>query len=149
MIQPDGPTTFYIAGPMTGYENSNYPAFDDARDMLHSNGLVAISPADLSRTASIVTDEERKNGALPENGLALYMRNDIPEVAKADGILMLVGWEASKGANIELMIALICNLVVWVQVEDTDGNLQIIEARPTPDLFLITAHILELNTEVE
>jgi len=141
MIEPDGPTTFYIAGPMTGIEEYNFPAFDDARDMLHSHGYVAISPADMDRELGYF-----KDGTEAEN-LANYMKRDLEQVAKADGILLIEGWEASRGANIELTVALICNLVVWVQVEDTDGNHQVIEAKPTPDLFPVLAHILELNTE--
>lgn len=143
MIDPEGPTTFYIAGPMTGIEDLNFPAFDEARDMLHSNSYVAISPADLDRELGYHTE-----GTVAEN-LANYMKRDIEAIAGADGILLLVGWEASQGAQMELMVALICNLVVWVQVEDTRGVLQVIEARPTPDLFPIFAHILALNTEVE
>jgi hypothetical protein len=141
MIQPEGPTTFYIAGPMTGIEEYNFPAFDNARDMLHSNGLVAISPADMDRELGYF-----KDGTFNEN-LALYMRRDLEQVAKADGILMLEGWEASRGSNIELMVALICNLVIWVEVRDTEDNLQVIEARPTPDIFMAIGHILALNTE--
>jgi hypothetical protein len=147
MIQPDGPTNIYIAGPMTGYPESNYPAFDEARDMLLKNGYVPISPADMSREANLISQEDIDSGVMPPSTLQEFMRKDIPAVATADGILLIEGWEASKGANIELMVALICDLVIWVQVTDTAGDLQVIEARPTPDLFLITAHMLALNTE--
>ena len=141
MIDPEGPTTFYIAGPMTGIKDNNVPAFDDARDMLHSYGYVGISPADLDRALGDYTE-----GTTAEN-LANYMKRDLEQIAKADGILLLVGWEGSQGAQMELMVALICNLVIWIQVVDTRGEKQVIEARPTPDLFPIFAHILALNTE--
>jgi hypothetical protein len=39
----------YVAGPMTGYPGFNYGAFDEARDLLASEGWDVISPADLDR----------------------------------------------------------------------------------------------------
>ncbi len=41
--------TIYIAGPMSGYPQYNFPAFDEARDELRENGWQVVSPADMDR----------------------------------------------------------------------------------------------------
>ena len=39
--------TIYVAGPMRGYENYNYPAFDRCSRVLREQGWNAINPAEL------------------------------------------------------------------------------------------------------
>ena len=43
------PLTVYVAGPMRGKKFFNFPAFDDAKEDLESQGFSVISPADLDR----------------------------------------------------------------------------------------------------
>lgn len=79
----------YIAGPMTGYNDYNRDAFNDAADDLRSLGHVAINPA-----------------VLPD-GLeqAEYMDICLAMIRSADGVLFLDGFENSLGAKVEFAYA--------------------------------------------
>jgi hypothetical protein len=89
-------STIYVAGPMTGYPEFNYPAFRAAEDELARLGHLVLNPV----------DSERYN---PTPGTAQswqwYMRHAIRMVLEADGIALLDGWEESKGARLEHTIA--------------------------------------------
>ena len=43
--------TIYVAGPMRGFENYNYPAFDRCARVLRGQGWIVINPAELDREA--------------------------------------------------------------------------------------------------
>jgi hypothetical protein len=79
----------YIAGPMTGLPNFNYPAFHAAEKSLRARGYEVLNPA--------------RN---PEQSDWLgYMRHAVKQVAESDGIALLPGWEQSRGARVEFQLA--------------------------------------------
>lgn len=86
-------TTLYIAGPMTGIPENNYPAFHDAERRLRLMGFDVLNPAN--------------NEFLPdfEPTWADWMKIAIAQLIRADGIALLDGWENSKGARLENQIA--------------------------------------------
>jgi hypothetical protein len=92
--------SIYIAGPMTGYPEFNFPAFDAARDNLERDWNV-ISPADMDRELGFdpawddVTSEFLRDA----------MRRDIDAVMHVDALYALAGWEQSKGASAEVALA--------------------------------------------
>lgn len=101
----------YIAGPMRGIKDFNFPAFDRARDLANVNGLVAISPADIDRENGIHETTE-----LPQSleEAAHVNREFVERDVKAllslraelgDAIALLPGWEKSTGAVAEFFIA--------------------------------------------
>ena len=82
----------YIAGPMTGLPEFNYPAFNAAEKQLWKAGFTNIfNPASLPVN--------------PDWGWVDYIRRDIPHLCRCNAIALLPGWEKSKGANLELRIA--------------------------------------------
>jgi len=81
----------YIAGPMTGYENYNFAAFNEAAQKLRNAGFVAVNPAD----HGIVTGADWPD----------YLRDDIAKLATCEAIHFLPGWSKSKGATLEHHIA--------------------------------------------
>lgn len=93
----------YIAGPMTGVPEKNFPAFASAAKWLRARGHDVVSPAELTL----------------EDGhpWAYYMRRDIAALVTCDGIALLPGAAESKGARLELHIALELGLA---QVSLTD-----------------------------
>ena len=80
----------YIAGPMTGYPELNYPLFHSTAARLRAMGFEVISPAELNP----ITAPYRE-----------AMVNDILALVTCDHIVMLDGWEKSKGASLERHIA--------------------------------------------
>jgi nucleoside 2-deoxyribosyltransferase len=88
-------TTIYVAGPMTGIPEHNYPAFDQAETDLRAAGYDVLNP---------VASEQHNTTGQPQTW-RWYMRHSIPMVAAADGIALLPGWENSSGAQLEVHIA--------------------------------------------
>jgi len=84
---------YYISGPMTGYEDYNYPAFHAKAKELRAQGHTVFNPAELFGGK---TDLPREK----------YMREDIAALLDAGCVVMLPGWKQSKGANLERKIAL-------------------------------------------
>ncbi len=89
----------YIAGPMTGYPDFNYPAFHDAERALIEAGHEPLNPA--ANFDGDTTRERRE-----------YMRRDIEMLLMAEAITFLPGWEKSKGATLEMRIAMELNLII-------------------------------------
>ena len=81
----------YIAGPMTGYEHWNFPAFHAMAKKLRDEGHEVVNPAEINPDTSIPWAE--------------CMKMDIAELIQCDAIKLLPGWERSKGASLELHIA--------------------------------------------
>lgn len=84
-------TRCYIAGPMTGYHDLNFPAFRSAAARLRAMGIDAVNPAEIN----------------PDKGMSWKdcMRTDIAALVTCDAIHLLEGWQDSKGATLEAHIA--------------------------------------------
>lgn len=102
-------TTLYIAGPMSGYPEFNFPAFFDAQLELERAGFIVFNPAskeqerELDQQAYAVGDHVK---AAEEgfNFRECYLW-DVSKVIEADGIYMLKGWQYSPGAVGEHAVA--------------------------------------------
>ena len=81
----------YVAGPMTGIEDYNYPAFHAVAAQLRANGYEVENPAD----HGIV------EGAL----WADYLAYDLTRLGLCGVIALLPDWEKSQGARLEVLIA--------------------------------------------
>lgn len=91
----------YVAGPMRGIPEFNFPAFDAARDELVKAGWAVISPADEDRARG---DEPTEDGEGAKH-LSYYMETDLAAVAKVHAVFLLPGWEESRGATLEYFVA--------------------------------------------
>ena len=91
---------WYLAGPMTGIDQNNYPAFAAAARDLRSMDVQVVSPHELV------------DPALNLSWQAL-LRCDL-EVLTRDctGIILLPGWSKSRGARLELATALALDMPV-------------------------------------
>jgi len=100
--------SLYLAGPMTGitdkHGNSthNYPAFHAAAADLRARGHTVVSPAELHPHA--VTNPQTWED---------YMRADLRALLGTDAVVVLPGWEHSKGARLEVTIAKTLGMLVW------------------------------------
>lgn len=81
----------YVAGPMTGYSELNFPAFHAAADALRAQGHHVENPAEIN--------------ADPTAQWLDCMRADIARLVTCEAVFMLPGWEKSRGANVEHSLA--------------------------------------------
>ena len=87
----------YIAGPMSGLVNNNYPAFHAAAEGLRQAGYEVLNPADVDSQDSVTPMADRT--------WDWYMRRTVRMLTEADGMALLPGWEKSTGARIERDLA--------------------------------------------
>lgn len=81
----------YVAGPMTGIADFNYPAFNAVADQLRAQGYEVENPAD--------------HGTVEGAQWADYMAYDLTRLGLCGMVAVLPGWENSKGARLEVHIA--------------------------------------------
>ena len=81
----------FISGPMTGYENFNYPAFNAAATKLRFAGHHVENPAE--------------NPAPACGSWVAYMELSLAQLVTCNAIVLLPGWEQSKGARLEYAVA--------------------------------------------
>lgn len=82
----------YVCGPMTGLPELNFPAFFEAAAQLEDAGYEVLNPAD-------------RAGRTLGMPWGWYLRRCIKDVADADGLAILAGWEHSRGAKLEIHVA--------------------------------------------
>lgn len=81
----------YVAGPMTGHPELNFPAFNATAAALRAAGHEVENPAEINPDpAAEWTD---------------CMFADLKALTDCDAIVMLPGWEKSPGAQIERLWA--------------------------------------------
>lgn len=93
----------YIAGPVSNMPNYNREAFMDADEALARHGFRVCNPAFIGD--EVFRHFEKVNR---DPTWADFMRACVPKLAGCDCVLMLEGWEKSKGAKWEMIIAKYC-----------------------------------------
>jgi hypothetical protein len=94
----------YIAGPMRGIAEFNFPMFDAARNRGNGLGLYCVSPADLDRAAGFdgIGMKGEDCEYLAKIDIAATLKRDLDALLTCQAIALLPGWEKSRGANAEL-----------------------------------------------
>lgn len=87
-----GVVKLYLAGPMSGLPDFNFPAFHAAAARLRALGHDVVNPA----------ENDHGDTSKPWSH---YMRQDIAHVLAVDALAMLPGWRASRGATLEVTVA--------------------------------------------
>ena len=82
----------YLAGPMSGIPEFNFPAFHTAAARLRNVGFEVVSPAEA-------------NGTDTSQPWDYYMRRDLVHLAGCKMVAVLPGWRNSKGAALEVYVA--------------------------------------------
>lgn len=97
----------YISGPITGMNKAKCDAaFNTAAALLFLKGYDAVSPWHISQMLP------------PSFTYEDYMDIDMVLLKKCDAILMLPGWENSKGATKELTYAKKNDMKVFFDIKD-------------------------------
>jgi DNA-binding transcriptional regulator YdaS (Cro superfamily) len=82
----------YISGPMTGIADLNFPAFHAEARRLRNLGLRVINPAEVQLPA--------------DSPWATFLRVDLIDLlTHCDTVVVLPGWDRSKGAQLEVFVA--------------------------------------------
>lgn len=81
----------YLAGPMTGIADFNFPAFYEATSALRRAGWHVENPAD--------------HGFREGASWADYLRYDLGRITTCESVALLPGWESSRGVQLELSVA--------------------------------------------
>lgn len=85
----------YLAGPMTGLPDLNYPAFEAAATSLRGLGYRVLSPHELGIDAA-----KQK-----EIGWAQALKRSLRQMLETDAVAYLHGFQESSGAKLEIMVA--------------------------------------------
>ena len=91
----------YLAGPMTGIEDFNFPAFDRAAEILSAAGYEVFNPAQMDRDVGF----DPQSATVSNEFLRDALRRDLSAICECDAIAMLPGWEQSGGARVEWMLS--------------------------------------------
>jgi nucleoside 2-deoxyribosyltransferase len=91
----------YLAGPMRGLPLYNFPAFDDAAKALRDLGWEIISPAEMDRNRGF---KETDSHVEPQF-LKQAIFDDLNAISNCDAVIILPGWETSKGVAVEIALA--------------------------------------------
>lgn len=138
-------TAVYVAGPMSNIPKHNFPAFDAAAAKLRGMGYAVISPAEMDDPAFRRSAMRSKTGSLNEG---LYrttswgelLSRDVKLIADGpatggsiDAIVVIDGWENSKGARLETFVARLAHKPIFRFTDD--GELE-----PVPEKLLRKVH---------
>ena len=104
---------YYLAGPMTGIAQFNFPAFHAAAARMRALGFAVISPAEEDapevRTAALLSPDGKLGHDIAGHTWGDILAKDVKIVADhVQGIVFLPGWEKSRGARLEAFVALLC-----------------------------------------
>lgn len=105
---------YYLAGPMSGIPQFNFPAFDAACLRLRAAGFDIVSPHEHDTPETQAAARASVDGApMPkETGAETWaecLARDVVLVGDVcAGIIFLPGWERSRGAKLEAFTGLLC-----------------------------------------
>lgn len=117
----------YHAGPMTGYRNYNWQAFEDLAHFRRKKGFEVVTPVEIDVESGAVKVTYNSQGKVasvettPDFDYEEVLKRDLEAVATCDRIVLLHGWQRSSGAKRELAHALSLGLEVLVEGEARRG----------------------------
>lgn len=106
----------YLAGPMTGHPDFNFPAFDTAAKQLRERGHEVFSPADNDRTNGFNPKGMTGHENLSDHGYSLRqaLQEDVSWIClHAEALVYLPGVSKSAGATAEIYLANALKLPVY------------------------------------
>ena len=83
---------YYLSGPMGGIINYNHALFNTVAAQLRGDGYAVLNPAE-------------NDGGSMDKSREFYLRLDLVNLSQAQGMILLPGWESSKGCWMEVAVA--------------------------------------------
>lgn len=111
--------TVYLAGPMSGHPQFNFPLFDAVADRLRKLGYNIQSPAELDRPETRAAALASHDGS-PDSGTTNgetwgdFLARDVKLIADGvDAVAVMPEWWTSRGARLEAFVATLCDKPVY------------------------------------
>jgi hypothetical protein len=121
----------YLSGPISGCPNGNKQAFHAMSAVLISQGVVTLNPHVLCEDMGADSTQED------------YLKVCLKAVLSSNRVLLLEGWERSRGAHVEVIAALKAGIPVHVSKRPADGILDSTHLSPSalPDILNRAANL--------
>jgi hypothetical protein len=104
-------TKYYLAGPMSGLPQFNFPLFYRVAKSLRAQGYDVVSPAELDdiKDAGAALTSKTGNPKEAKRSWGDFLARDVKLLADGGitGIIFLPGWEKSSGAKLEAFVGLL------------------------------------------
>jgi hypothetical protein len=100
------PKAVYLAGPMSGLPEHNFPEFKRAAITLRQRGYEVVSPVEMDEDDGF--DSVSAPGVVAGSDVwSRFLARDVKIVAdeRIDAVVVLPGWEFSRGAQLEVHVA--------------------------------------------
>jgi hypothetical protein len=101
----------YLAGPMSGIPQFNFPAFYEAAAALRQNGWEVVSPAELddAEDKGVALASVDGDPATAKRTWGDFLARDVKLIADGgiQGIVFLPNWPKSRGARLEATVGLL------------------------------------------
>jgi len=118
--------TVYLSGPMSGVPKLNAPEFYRVEKILQDLGWKVYNPVRVNEETGMDSDETLRSE---------FMRRDVELLLKSDAICQLHGWQRSRGAAFEAMVAFELGLGFLNQSgEPIEGTSPLVELQRRADL---------------
>lgn len=105
----------FIAGPMRGLPQYNFPAFYAAEETIAAAGHEVMNPARLDDEDGFDRDYEYAHDEMAEMIRSFASRN-AAKLAQCDAIALLPDWDVSEGAKLDLAFAQYLGIeVLWAR----------------------------------
>lgn len=101
----------YIAGPMSGVQDWNFPAFFEAERQLLELGYEVINPA---HNDGSTYEEALASANTGKHSWDWYMRRDLTNLITCDAVCLLPDWKNSKGASLEVTVARSLDMPLYI-----------------------------------
>jgi len=113
-------STIYIAGPMRGIEDFNFPAFDRQAKVLREQGWIVINPAEIDREMGSPPNDPMSYDPTESCEDQEFMRDalkrDIMVICdECTAMYMMAKWEISRGAKAEWHLAKALGLKIYYE----------------------------------
>ena len=130
----------YLAGPMSGIPQFNFPEFYRVTKILRErHRLEVFSPAELDAQHGV----DKQALASPDGDASKLtqtwgdlLARDVKMIADEgiQGIVLLPGWQRSRGARLEASVGLLCgtNFYYWIE----DGLEEVLPLEISAELFV-------------
>ncbi len=118
----------YLAGPMRGIEDYNFPEFHKQAAWLRGLNWKVFSPAERDEADPAIDPTVNVAGWQGERGLDYFMAHDLKAVCEMDAVICLPGWEDSQGARLETATAVEIGHPVFEIVYDDPHGTRVLQS---------------------